>query len=391
MEIRQVAFLNILRSALTDTPVQLPEGLTTEDWKALAQMAAAHHVQALFYEAVCTIPEARAELGQLAPLVRRQVIEQSFCTQQLLDVYSKLEIAGVAPIVVKGIVCRSLYPKPDHRPSSDEDLLTRDPAGCHGALISNGMECAAGEDDFERTYRHPDMPLRIELHRYLFDPTVPAYGRWNRFFADVFDRAETLEVHGCRLLTMAPTDHMLYLLLHAFKHFLHSGFGIRQVCDMVRYAAVYSHRIDWQYVLDCCREVRGHLFAAAVFRIGEKYLGLEPMLIPWDIVVDEKPLLQDLLQAGVFGGSSDSRKRSSNVTLAAAADQKQGKLANALFPPVSSLTSKYPYLKKRPWLLPWAWLCRLVTYRGGNSRQTLQIAHQRLELLRQYGVTEKSE
>lgn len=391
MENRHIAFLNILRSALTDTPVQLPEGLTPEDWKALAEMAAAHHVQALCYEAVCTIAEARAELRQLAPLVRRQVIEQSFCTQQLLEVYGTLAAAGAAPIVVKGIVCRSLYPKPDHRPSSDEDLLTQDLTACHGALISSGMVNVAEEDSFECTYRHPDMPLRLELHRYLFNPAAPAYGHWNRFFEDVFDRAETVEVQGCRLLTMAPTDHMLYLLLHAFKHFLHSGFGIRQVCDMVRYATVYSHRIDWQYVLDCCREVRGHLFAAAVFRIGEKYLGLDPRVIPWNITVDEEPLLQDLLQAGVFGGSSDSRKRSSNVTLAAAANQQQGKLVSVLFPPVSSLTSKYPYLKKRPWLLPWAWLCRLVTYRGGDSCQTLQIAHQRLELLRQYGVTEKSE
>ena len=27
------------------------------------------------------------------------------------------------PLVMKGIVCRSLYPKPDLRPSGDEDLL----------------------------------------------------------------------------------------------------------------------------------------------------------------------------------------------------------------------------------------------------------------------------
>lgn len=31
---------------------------------------------------------------------------------------------------------------------------------------------------------------------------------------------------------LAPTDHLLCLLCHAYKHFLYAGFGIRHVCDI---------------------------------------------------------------------------------------------------------------------------------------------------------------
>ena len=67
-----------------------------------------------------------------------------------------------------------------------------------------------------------------------------------------------------------------YLICHAFKHFLHSGFGIRQVCDIILFANAYGDAIDWERVLKQCREIQADLFAAALFGIGEKYLTFDP-------------------------------------------------------------------------------------------------------------------
>jgi hypothetical protein len=191
---------------------------------------------------------------------------------------------------------------------------------------------------------------------------------------------------------------MLYLLLHAFKHFLHSGFGLRQVCDIALYANAYGGRIRWQQLLESCRQVRAERVSAAVFRIGEAYFGFDPHRAgypdSWQTLeADEQPLLEDLLQGGVYGGATEERKRSSQVTLQAAAGKGGSALKSALFPPRSSLSGRYPYLKKHPWLLPWAWLCRIVTYRKGNRRedaqQSLRIGKERLQLLRLYGVTDE--
>lgn len=50
---------------------------------------------------------------------------QTVATQELLALTQALERAAVPALVVKGAVCRSLYPTPDWRPSSDEDILIR--------------------------------------------------------------------------------------------------------------------------------------------------------------------------------------------------------------------------------------------------------------------------
>lgn len=394
MENRHAAFLNILRAAISQTPASLPENLSREDWLALAQLAAQQHVQAMFYETVCRIPQAREALAPLGGSVRRQVVEQLLRTERFLELNRKLNQAGIRALVVKGIVCRSLYPMPDHRPSSDEDLLVPDEqfAACCAELEAFGMTTSDPADSFERSYRSADMPFCIELHRALFDPASPVYGHWNDFFRGAAQRAVALEIQGQKVQTLAPTDHMLYLLLHAFKHFLHSGFGIRQVCDIALCADAWDSRIDWQQVLDRCRGVRAEKFAAAVFSIGRTHLDLTAR-IPWPVTAPIDPLLEDIFQGGVYGGTTQERKQTSNVTLSAAAGKKRSGPMGALFPPVSSLTGRYPYLKKHPWLLPWAWLCRLVTYRkhhrSQQTRKTLAIANQRLQLLRQYGVTEE--
>ena len=394
MEIRHAAFLNILCASMAGTQAAVPAGLTAQDYHALVHLAAIHHVQPLFFEAAWSIPEARETLKQLAPAVRRQVMEQVLRTECFFALNGKLQAAGIRALVMKGIVCRSLYPMPDHRPSTDEDLLVSDEQfeACCALLEDFGMTTSDPADAFERAYHSSNMPLRIELHRQLFNPESQAYGHWNEAFADALDRGQALQLQGQRVLTMAHTDHMLYLLLHAFKHFLHSGFGIRQVCDIVLYANAYSDRIDWQYILDRCRGMRAEKFAAAIFGIGRTYLGLT-VQFSWPVTAETEPLLEDILQAGVYGGATQARKQTSNVTLSAAAGKKRSGLTGALFPPASSLTGRYPYLKKYPWLLPWAWLCRLVTYRkhhrSDQTRYTVEIANQRLQLLRQYGVTEE--
>ena len=377
------AFMEILGAAITGSKLQETASYTPECLQQLGTKAAAHHVLPLFYEAVCTLPQKDC-LAQAAPMVRQQVMGQALRTRHLIELYKQLEAENLRPLVVKGYICRKLYALEDHRPSSDEDLLIggEDFLRCCHILETLGYETTDPEDRFERTYRNPKTGLCLELHRYLFDPDAGAYGSWNKFFENA--EANAAMCHG--LPTLCPTEHMLYLLLHAFKHFLHSGFGVRQVCDIVLFGNAYSGSIQWDWVQECLAGLRADRFAAAIFALGEKYWGIPA---PFHRDTDPEPLLADLLEAGVYGGSSAPRKRSSNMTLSAAAGQKSGHSLRALFPPRSSLTGRFPYLKKQPWLLPWAWLCRILTYKNNRDSATaLQIGKQRLALLKLYGITE---
>ena len=87
--------------------------------------------------------------------------------------------------------------------------------------------------------------LYIELHQSPFPPDAYEMGDSNGYFAAAASRAMTVDVEGAGIRTLNGHDHLLYLLLHAFKHFIHSGFGIRQVCDIVLWAETYGGSVDW--------------------------------------------------------------------------------------------------------------------------------------------------
>ena len=411
----QTLFLSALQAGLRQESVNWTQSFTPETWAALFRLASAHQVLPIVYEAVYACPAAKGEA--LLSSYKRQavlsVMQQTMKTSAFLDLYGFLTDAGVTPLVVKGIVCRNLYPKPDHRPSSDEDLLipAEEFSRCHQAMLDYGMVLAEPELDLESAYevpyRKPGSPLYIELHKRLFPQNSAAYGDLNRFFLSVHSRAIPLTVNGKCIYTMDHTDHLFYLICHALKHFLHSGFGLRQVGDIALFANAYGTHVDWLRLLTCCQEIHGEIFAAALFRIGEIYLTLDPekagMPEQWRaIAVDEQPLLEDLLDSGVYGDATLSRKHSSNITLDAVAAEKHGKraagLRTTLFPEAKQLEGRYPYLKGKPYLLPVAWASRMAHYgketlghRDGSNRASgaVKIGTQRVELLRAYGILRK--
>lgn len=415
MKIKQTdqLFLEALKASLQQKSVDWEIEWSKEEWLALFQTAEKHKVLPMIYEAVFRCPAAQAfGLQNLAPFKQhtvRSVMLQTMKTNEFYGLFQHLQSSGVTPLVVKGIICRSLYPQPDYRISGDEDvLIPREQFElCHKAMLEYGMQLSNPDQDihavYEVSYGKPGSPLYIELHKSLFPPDSDAYGELNHYFERVYEQAIEMPVDGVMITTMGYTDHLFYLICHAFKHFLHSGVGIRQICDITLFANTHGKDIDWTLILEQCQEIHADLFAAALFQIGQKYLTFDPdqacYPIEWkNIQVDETMLLMDLLDAGIYGDGSMSRKHSSNITLDAVSSQKQGKKARngviaSLFPSLKKMEGRYPYLKQHPYLLPVAWGTRILKYRketkqgqNNDASSAVSIGNQRLELLKEYRI-----
>ena len=413
MEAVQELFLQAMKASLENKKVNWETALEDQEWLALFQLAEAHHVLPLIYDAVYCCPAAQNSEGELfVPFKKRtvqMVMLQTQKTSEFLRLYEKLRAAGVKLCIVKGIICRNIYPNPDYRISGDEDILI--PAEqfplCHEAMLAYGMTLSEPEQDINEVYEVPygkqGSPIYIELHKSLFPPESEAYGDLNRFFEGVTERLIEVPVQGSMISTMDYTDHLFYLICHAFKHFLHSGFGVRQVCDIILFANAYGDEIDWARIVKNCREIRAELFAAALFKIGEKYLSFDADKACYPAVwreldVDESAMLNDLLDSGIYGGANMSRKHSSNITLNAVSAQKQGKksgnhVLKTVFPPAKALEGRFPYLKEHPYLLPVAWANRLMRYQkelhqtaGNDAAESIRIGNERIELMKQYGI-----
>lgn len=253
MQHTQQLFLEALKAALKNEQVEWNNKLEAQEWMDLFRMAEVHQILPMIYEAVYRSPAAgQADPQILAPAkaqMVRTVIMQTQKTGEFEPLYRYLRESGICPLVVKGIVCRNIYPNPDYRISGDEDLLIRpeDFRKCHDLLREYGMQTSEQDMDAEELESVYEVPygkkgslIYIELHKSLFPPESEAYGDLNRFFANVHEDAIDIRIDGTDIRTMGYTDHLFYLICHSFKHFLHSGFGIRQVCDIILFANEYG-------------------------------------------------------------------------------------------------------------------------------------------------------
>lgn len=394
----ETQFLHIAKAAVSGG--ELPTEAV--DWPAIFTLANQQKLLPILFEAVRKTPAA----GENAPLfaaikqqVIGQVLSQTVRSAEFADLYRKLRAAGLHPVVVKGQLCSRLYPLKDHRISADDDLFIPESEffACHEALLANGLTTDTPADELptadEVSYTKKDSPLYIELHRHLFDSAEDTHDELNHFFVDI----APVEIDG--FLTMPPHEHLLYLILHAYKHFVRSGIGLRQFCDIGLWAQAYHDQIDWQRLHDQCAGVHAATFAAAAFRIARTYLGIDSDLpAPWNSDVDVEPLLHDALCGGVYGSNDYTRLHSSTVTLNAVKASRTGEKSSVLrtvFPKREYLERRYPYLKKRPYLLPVAWVQRIAHYAGEQSGAdnsasgSIKLAKERIELMKLYGIIDE--
>ena len=394
----ETQFLYIAKSAISggDLPAK------NVDWPAVFTLANQQKLLPILFEAVRKMPAAE-ENAVLFAVTKQQVIgqvlNQTVRSAEFSDLYHKLRSAGLHPIVVKGQLCSRLYPLRDHRISADDDILIPDGEffACHEQLLANGLTTDTPMDELasadEVSYTKGGSSLYIELHRHLFDSSEDAHDELNRFFADI----QAAEIDG--LLAMPPHEHLLYLLLHAYKHFVRSGIGLRQFCDIGLWAREYHTEIDWQRLREQCESVHAATFAAAAFHIAGDYLGIEfDLPAPWDGSIDVEPLLHDSLCGGVYGSNDLTRLHSSTVTLNAVKASRTGEKSSVLstvFPKREYLEHRYPYLKKRPYLLPVAWAQRLAHYAGekktgadSSASGSIKLARERIELMKRYDIIE---
>lgn len=392
----ETQFLHIVKAAISggDLPAE------KVDWPAIFTLANQQKLLPIVFEAVRKMPAAEENVALFAVTKQQvigQVLNQTVRSAEFAGLYRKLRSAGLHPIVVKGQLCSRLYPQTDHRISADDDLLIPDGEfmACHEQLLTNGLTTDTPVDELatadEVSYTKNGSPLYIELHRHLFDSAEDAHDELNHFFASL----KPVETDG--FLAMPPHEHLLYLLLHAYKHFVRSGIGLRQFCDIGLWARAYHGEIDWQRLHEQCESVHAATFAAAAFRIARDYLGIEfDLPAPWDGSIDVEPLLHDSLCGGVYGSNGLTRLHSSTVTLNAVKASRTGgknSVLSTVFPKREYLERRYPYLKKRPYLLPVAWVQRIAHYtsekRSGSDNSasgSIKLGKERIELMKRYGI-----
>lgn len=405
-------FLSILKTAVREESYSEMPQMTMEQWIELYKVSENQSVAPMVYQQIYsnneflkTDPQFQ---GQWKMNTLNQAGNQARRSALFLILYEKMRQEALLPLVVKGIICRDLYPNPDLRISGDEDLLIpRDQfANMDQFMLKEGFlreELVEGKEYQEVGYHNPNNGLYLEVHMDLFARESGAYGHLNELFTDAFEHYETLTIQGTDICTLNARDHFLYLICHSLKHFLHSGFGIRQLCDMLFFARKYHEKMDWNELASVMREYHMYDFSMNLLNIGTEYLGFAWEELgrqkPEDVALDSLALLDDMMDGGVFGKSSDSRVHSANITLNAAEHESSNAVsgvAASLFPGKEYIRSNYAYARKYRFLIPAAYLHRILKYlfshlnqKNEGEKSSAQVGMERVKLLEKYKIVDK--
>jgi hypothetical protein len=221
--------LGRLLGAGLDDPSKL-DGLAAlvPDWQALVTCARWHGLVGALDELISRRSvEVQADV---AAAVRREAFmlaaRQQPLRGQLFEALEALEAGRVRAVALKGpLLAERLYANAGSRQSADIDLLVAR-ADVDRALEALGRigyylgETEAGERFLRRSHYqlillHPERAHLVELHFR----ALRAFG--GGLDAEAFlDRARLYEAEGGGdALVLAPEDEMLYLAVHAAKHF----------------------------------------------------------------------------------------------------------------------------------------------------------------------------
>lgn len=383
-----------------DKKAPLADGFSVADLADLHSLAHIHKLTAVIYDKMAGISELFSGTNELSNTFRREAILESRAQCTKTDVLLKLtdafERASVRYVIVKGVVCRELYSVPDARNSADEDIfiLHDDLDAAESVLTSLGFSKSGSDDSDVVHWFDRSSALHIELH---FKLTSKLSSSLEPYFTEQIKHRISYPIGTSHVYTFAPTTNLVFMVSHAQKHFIAGGFGIRTLCDTALFAVKYVSHIDKDELYAKLSSINAVTFFHQLLAIARDYLFIDTSA--WDIadVAAGNDLLDDILKAGIYGQSTLARRHSSSLSVVAAENgESTANIIRVIFPPANTISSRYPFVKKHPLLLPIGWFKRIADYsrelahskKDENSPKATVLLHKkRSELIKKYGIT----
>lgn len=356
-----------------------------EDWKGFRALAGHHKLEAVVYGALSREPDFCGGDGQLVSAWRQRTYALSLNQLQKNDALARLAPLLDCPwAVVKGAVCRGLYADPALRISADEDIYIHgeDYGRAAAALEAAGFALRGGKKEDVTHWFCQSTGLHIELHTRLLEDEREALFR------------DFVPVKAGGLSTLEPALHLAFLVCHAQKHLITGGVGIRTLCDIALFYRKNREAFDEVRLNDLLEQLSCKPLFLHILSIGRTALGIECDRSDLPPMAEE--LLLDVLDAGIYGQSTPSRRHSGTYT----SQQIKGKqsLLRTLFPSREALQERWPVLKTHPGRLPLVWLQRLGGYAketlsqaDSSPAESLQLGKKRLEMLVKYDIISKDQ
>ena len=277
----QYAFLQLVRGGIgvnfTDSSI------IDVDWDSLKALAIHQGLSAVVVDGLEELPiDKRPVKTVLLPWIGLVCNEESMYAAQwktACELARLLENNQIRTYVLKGAVVSECYPNPNHRVSVDLDcFLQSSDTGVEAWEEGNLLAESAGYEVRRDYYKNSTwiLPgLTVENHKWL----TPFRG--NKKLSSLEKLFQTLLkensvdslFEGTALRRPPVMVSALFLIEHAYSHFLHEGLTWRHVLDWIMFSKAHNEEIDWHQLNLWIDEFGFRRFYDSYFQNGRLLLG----------------------------------------------------------------------------------------------------------------------
>ena len=271
------------------------------DWAQLKALADAQGLSAVVLDGVEILsgdnkpPKAflLEWIGEVLQCEQTYKLHQEVAT----DMANLFHKNGIKTYILKGRIIAECYPKPEHRVSSDMDcFLLPEQSDFDAWELGNDLIKAKGFEVGTGFYKNSSflLPgLLVENHQFM----VPFRGNKKLTNLEVLlqnllrsDKGED-RFEGTYLYRPPVMVSALFLIEHAYSHFLHEGLTWRMVLDWVIFSRKHEKEILWCDFDALVEEFGFKQFYDSYVRLGKYLLG---KLVEGDLTKVDKKMLADV-------------------------------------------------------------------------------------------------
>lgn len=286
-----------------------------------------------------------------------------------------MEQAGIWHKPLKGSILKDQYPQFGMREMADNDILFDDTKReeLKTLFLERGYSAEIYNKSNHDVYKK--LPVyHFEMHVCLFSKSVSV--QWSEKYEKIKERLLPDQNRHYRF-HFSKEDYFVYLIAHAYKHFSHSGTGIRTLADLYVMLHTIESSLDGDYVHTELKELGILDYAKDSCNLAEKLLGCDELISEIDLSPKERCMLMSYLGNGTYG-TMENRVRNTLASLqgntaAITWTTKCKYLMIRLFPGRKLCEDSYPVIYRHPVLLPafwvWRWIKRLAVNGKGIRKE----------------------
>lgn len=407
-------FTALIHSVLHNNP-NFEEECPGGDWEQVYVLAKRNNILPLLYNQVSRLsvryPIPQDIMSEWKSVSFKKMLHECEKVRLLKELLHRGKELGITFILFKGVILGNLYPGQYTRASCDSDILVyeRDKEKAIRLLQElrfDKIEEASKEMVY--AFYNREAQYEIELH----------FSLWEDYKSKRIDILEQMELtketsligikaYGMEITTLGYMEHLIFQMFHIIKHFSLQGVNVKYLIDITLYLNRYQEHIDIKEFWSRMTLLGYESFCDNFFSICIHYFSMSGKIMEGRKKYSDTALhklLIDLVNVGSAYTDANAKWELLDILTPyftgeqGLSEDRTNRKLELIFPQRKYLPPRYSYAQKNKYLLPLAWLHRIlcnipkwIKHKKdiNQVKERFQVVEHRLSLMRSLGLVEE--